>query len=41
MTKDKLAELECNLSRLNHNIQTYNKLNVKYKNTNWSYLCGI
>ena len=33
MTKDKLAELECNLSRLNNNIQNYNKLNVKYKNT--------
>jgi hypothetical protein len=33
MTKDKLAELECNLSRLNGNIERYNKLDNKYKDT--------
>ena len=33
MKKDKLADLECNLSRLNGNIENYNKLNIKYKDT--------
>jgi hypothetical protein len=33
MKKDKLADLECNLSRLNSNIKNYNKLDVKYKDS--------
>ena len=33
MKKDKLANLECNLSRLNSNIENYNKLDIKYKDT--------
>ena len=33
MKKDKLNELECNLSRLNKNIENYNKLDLKYKSS--------